>query len=43
MQQKTVVQKTAAFVRAGMMQPPKWYAATKQVRSVMTKRESFSN
>lgn len=32
LQQKTALQKTALLVRAGMMEPPKWYAATKQVR-----------
>lgn len=31
LQQKTALQKVGVLVRAGMMEPPKWYAAAKQV------------
>lgn len=31
LQQKTALQKVGLLVRAGMMEPPKWYAAAKQV------------
>lgn len=32
--QKTALQKVGVLVRAGMMEPPKWYAAAKQVRNM---------
>ena len=35
LQQKTALQKVGVLVRAGMMEPPKWYAAAKQVRHVL--------
>ncbi|CAM9356884.1 unnamed protein product [Ectocarpus sp. 12 AP-2014] len=31
LQQKTALQKVSVLVKAGMMEPPKWYAAAKQV------------
>lgn len=33
--QKTALQKVSVLVKAGMMEPPKWYAAAKQVRRVV--------
>lgn len=33
LQQKTALQKVGVLVRAGMMEPPKWYAAARQVRA----------